>query len=172
MRTYDPSPITIQEIKRICRKREPASRKDIVKTYVCQYNFSKSLPLLYRAIKCFVLPSINGEANYHCIAEQDEPIAYIPIRYERLCFYIGYDLKKAAELIAQSREYIIYQDRIMDSYADYLAYRLNRQNIRFDRKKLQIRCYVQTQQKEIELINVLNYYIKKTQKWKQKILNP
>lgn len=169
MRIYDLIPIHIQEIKRICRKREPANSKDIETLWVCRYDFAKSLPLLDRAIKCFVLPSINGEANYHCIAEQDEPIAYIPIRFEKLWFYIGYDLKKAAELIAQSREYIIYQDKIMNSYADYLAYRLKKQHIRFDKKKLQIKCYNQTQQKEIELIDVLTYYLKKHKNGNKKL---
>lgn len=169
MRIYDTIPIHVQEIKRICRKREPANSKDIMRLWVCRYNFSNSLTLLDSAIKYYMLPSINGAENYHCNAEQDDPIAYIPITYKSLGFYIGYDLKKAAEIISQSRKYIIDQEKIMDSYADYLAHRLKQQHIRFDRKKLQIRCYNQTQQKEIELINVLTYYLKKHKNGNKKL---
>jgi hypothetical protein len=84
-----------------------------------------------------------------------------------LNWYIGFDLIKAARILscAKKREFrgsaYVYANFIMKSFSKHLEYRLNKQKIRYNKRKMKIKTFSSTPEFDIELIDILNYYIKK-----------
>lgn len=156
--------MSIWEIKRICRSTNPINERTAIRL-----GLASDFAILKDAIVCAVLSSAKRceHVGYHCIENQEKPIAYISRLTDGLKWYIGFDLITAAKILscAKKREFsaisYMYANYIMYSFSKYLEYRLNKQKIKYNKRKMKIKTYSATPEFDIELINILNYYIKK-----------
>lgn len=152
------------EIKRICRSAEPINERTAFRLAL-----ASDFPMLKDAIVCVVLSSAKRWklVDYHCVENQEKPIAYISRMTDGLNWYIGFDLIRAAKFLscAKKREFTgsvyVYANFIMKSFSKHLEYRLNKQKIKYNKRKMKIKTFSATPEFDIELIDILNYYIKK-----------
>ena len=152
------------EIKRICRSTEPINERTAFRLALVS-----DFAMLKDAIVCAVLSSAKRceYKGYHCIENQEKPIAYISRITDGLKWYIGFDLERAARILscAKKREFsgitYMYADYIMYSFSKHLEYRLKKQKIKYNKRKMKIKTFSATPESDIELIKILYYYIKK-----------
>jgi hypothetical protein len=151
-------------MKRICQSPEPINERTAFRLAL-----ESDFPLLKDAIVCAVLSSAKRceYVGYHCIENQEKPIVYISRITYGLKWYIGFDLITAARILscAKKRDFsgitFMYANYIIRSFFKHLEYRLKKQKIRYNKQKMKIKTFSATPEFDIELIDILNYYIKK-----------
>ena len=110
------------EIKRICQSTEPINER-----IAFRLALASDFAILKDAIVCAVLSSAKRWKliDYHCIENQEKPIAYISRMTYGLNWYIGFDLIRAAKILscAKKREFTgsvcVYANFIMKSFSKH-----------------------------------------------------
>lgn len=179
MRIY-PNLHPVQQIKRICRKREIINPTDalLLSHLYDRTTAHKGAHLrVCKALRYAILPSVKGcEDMYygnlnksHCIAETDKPIIYIPVMYDGFAVWLGYDLWQLANCILTNphREVRITTigyvpiSEVLVKLQENIEYRLDREQIKYNKRKINLNIFCTEIQDEIKIIKSLTYYLKK-----------